>query len=253
MYESHYTHHFFRLWGAREGADGLRPDTVLLGNSQNDFDAKLGDLAGKVGLRSFLVDFKLERAGSAQAASVTGKPHRHALYQHLRNDSSCQQMANVGHFAAYPEDAVLAFEPYAHAVAPRQSRKDIVDGIMLQDRPWHALDYSRSPISFDAFYDLLNAQDDTPSQMHPDYYGDGIGLPRKKFEEYIACMYQHLEQVVDDDGAMLLGVTHPGNGAFIYFRGTVPQLIARLHSAFNTLGANIPPRAAPPAQPRGTP
>lgn len=253
MYESHYTHHFFRLWGAREGAQGINPDTVLLGNSQNDFDAKFGDLAGQAGLRYFLVEFKTDRAGIAQEVGVTGKPHRHALYQHLRNDSDCELLASVGHFAGYAEDGLLAFEPYGHAVAPRQSRKDIVEGVLLKNKPWHALDYARTPLTFDAFYNALNHADAGLSVTPPGFFSNGIGLPLAKFEEYIACMYQHLTSVVNDDGVMLLGVTHPGTGAFIYFRDTVPQLIARLHAAFNALRATIPPRPAPRANPPGVP
>ncbi|MCC7597912.1 hypothetical protein IGS61_10465 [Janthinobacterium sp. FW305-129] len=253
MYESHYTHHFFRLWGAREGAEGLAPDTVLLGNSQNDFDAKFGDLAGQVGLRYFLVEFKTDRAGIAQEVGITGKPHRHALYQHLRNDSNCELLASVGHFAGYPENGLLVFEPYGHAVAQRQPRKDIVDGIMLNDKPWHALDYARKPLAFDAFYTLLNNIDGSLTTAPSGFFSNGIGLPLKKFEEYIECMYQHLEQVVDDKGTMLLGITHPGTGVFIYFKETVPQLITRLHSAFNALRATIPPRPTPPANPAGIP
>lgn len=253
MYESHYTHHFFRLWGAREGAKGITPETVLLGNSQNDFDAKFGDLAGQVGLRYFLVEFKTDRAGIAQETGITGKPHRHALYQHLRTDSDCQLLASVGHFAGYPENGLLAFEPYGHAVAQRQSRKDIVDGVMLDNKPWHALDYARTPLSFDGFYDALNDTDMTLSVTPSGFFSNGLGLPLEKFEEYIACMYQHLETVVDDDGHMLLGITHPGTGVFISFRTTVPQLIAMLHAAFNALRATIPPPATPRANQPGIP
>jgi hypothetical protein len=253
MYESHYTHHFFRLWGAKEGAKGLTPDTVLLGNSQNDFDAKFGDLAGKSGLRYFLVEFKADRAGIAQEAGIKGKPHRHALYQHLRNDSDCEQLASVGHFAGYPKDGLLAFEPYGHAVAPRQTPGNIVNNVILKNDPSHALDYARDPIPFETFYDLLNTTDDTLSTLIPGFYSEGIGLPLEKFEEYINCMYQHLEQVVDEDSNILLGITDPKSHTFIYFKDTVPELIARLHAAFNTLGKTIPPGTTPPVYPARKP
>jgi len=253
MYESHYTHHFFRLWGAREGALSLTPETVLLGNSQNDFDAKFGDLAGKAGLRYFLVEFKADRAGIAQEVGSQGKPHRRALYQHLREDSDCQQLASVGHFAGYPEDGLLAFEPYGHAVASRQTRPDIVNNVLLKNDPWHALDYARDPIPFDTFYDLLNTTDATLSTLAPGFYSEGIGLPLAKFEEYIHCMYQHLEQLKDDDGNILLGITDPKNHTIIYFKDTVPDLIARLHAAFNSLRKTIPPRPTPPVNPGRNP
>lgn len=63
MYESHYTCHFFRLWGAKEGARGINSNMPLLGNMQNDFDSMFGDITGQAENRYFIIEFKRTRKG----------------------------------------------------------------------------------------------------------------------------------------------------------------------------------------------
>jgi hypothetical protein len=174
MYESHYVAHFFRLWGATESAKGIDPEDVLLGNSQNDFDALFGDVVGKVGTRFFLIEFKRDRSGFAAEVAPSGKVHRQALYQHLRDDPACRRLAAVGHFAAYCDAATnkLAFEPYAHAIAPRTPRP------APPKKAVHILDHQDWCHDFKKFYSNLTATDDRKHDELPEFFAVGLGLDR---------------------------------------------------------------------------
>lgn len=247
MFESHFTHHFFRQWGAKEGATGIEPDALLLGNSQNEFDEKVGDLAGVVGCRFFLVEFKLSRAGIAEEVKKSVKRHRYHLYQHLRKDQNCRQLALAGHYAAYPDEANhLAFEPYAHAVAPRVAKSYIAAKAMFDDEPKHELDFSRPSISFDKFYGGVTNANEKLSDVNSGLYADGWGLPQAAFEEYIYCMYQHLEEGVSSTGEAIVGMFNPKTKKFTAFRGTIEGLIEKLYAAFEALAKSIESDSKPP-------
>lgn len=247
MFESHFTHHFFRQWGAKEGAAGIKPDALLLGNSQNEFDEKIGDLAGVVGCRFFLIEFKLSREGIAEEVKEKVKPHRYHLYQHLRRDQQCRQLAFVGHYAAYPDEANhLAFEPYAHAVAPRMAKSAILAIAIFNDEPSHELDFSRPSMPFDGFYSGVTSANENLSEVVPGFFSDGFGLPQAAFETYINCMYQHLEGGVSSTGEAIVGMVNPKTKKFTAFRGTIEDLIEKLYAAFEALAKSIENDVKPP-------
>lgn len=251
MFESHFTHHFFRLWGVKEGEAGIQPDALLLGNSQNEFDEQIGDVAGVAGCRFFIIEFKRDRKGIAEEVKEKVKPHRYHLYQHLRNDPDCRRLAFVGHYAAYPDCSNhVAFEPYAHAVAPRATTADVVRKTIFGNESSHELDFSRSPLTFDEFYEGVTETDETMSQLTAGVYRRGLGLPQCAFEEYIRCMYQHLQNVQGSDGDAIAGIVSPKTGKFIAFRGTVEDLVQNLYDAFAKLSRSI--KSAPrPSGPSG--
>jgi hypothetical protein len=253
MFESHLTHHFFRLWGIEEGRTGIQTDTVLLGNSQNEFDHKLGDVAGKAGCRFFLIEFKRKRNGIAAEVSLSEKPHRHYLYWHLREDQTCRQLAFAAHFAAYPDAGKqLAFEPYAHAVAPLGGTRRKGFRQYLTKGYWHELDYPRIPSSFKEFYAKLTDPNSEMSAQNPGFFLSGLGLPQDRFEEYIDCMYEHLQRGTDSKGNAVLGIFDPTKNEFIAFGGSVEDLVKKMHAAFKWLAANMPP-SSPSRSPSPSP
>lgn len=242
MYESHYVCHFFRLWGAKEGAKGISPDTPLLGNMQNDFDAKFGDVAGKSGCRYFLIEFKANRAGfKNEVSGAKAKLHREKLYQHLINDRQCRDLARIGHFAAYPDSRLdyLQFEPYAHSIAPISTINGIAEKIIIDDDPWHELDYTSFFCGFDQIYEALTNRDCQYSETSPGFYQEGLGLTKDQMKQYVNCMYSHLKQGVDKHGQVVLGVVDPATGAFVSFIGSLDDLVHKLQTYFVAMERSI--------------
>jgi len=204
MYESHFTHLFFRLWGIAESQTGsANPQVQLLGNSQNKFDALLGDVMGCANARYFIIEFKLARAGVAK--ELAAKKHRELLISHLEGTSAqdkyCLALSKAGHYAAYPEDGALMFEHYFDA-AKGNAQNTI--------------------LSFDKFYNELN----TDGTEDPDtkLFTTGIGWPKETFFDYVDCMYEHLDEWPSDDGKIYLGIVDPKTAEVIVFSGTPETL-----------------------------
>jgi hypothetical protein len=246
-YESHYTHHFFRLWGVKEGAKGIDPSSLLLGNAQNSFDALFGDVAAVVNQRFFLIEFKLDREGIVAEVGPDGKPHRGYLHDHLEKDHRCRLLSSLCHFASYPDTRnpmarnQLTFERYVDAArVPYKPPANPPKGKLFKSESHSDM----GPMArflplrrthFDNFHALLMDENRTPSQRHPGCYETGLGLPAPAFMEYIACMYQHLTEGENAKGQAVLGVIDPRSGVFIGFGGTVDELIKVLLETFLAL------------------
>ena len=263
MYESHYTHHFFRLWGVKEGKKGIDPSALLLGNAQNSFDAKFGDVAAVVNQRFFLVEFKLDRAGIAAEVAADGKPHRFRLHQHLQKDHRCRQLSSLCHFAGYPETrnqlarGQLTFERYVDAAeVPYEPPPVLPKGQIFGSEPLAdkgpLVRFPRRRADFDNFHALLLDENRTLSRAHPGCYETGLGLPGPAFIEYIACMYQHLTAGQNAKGQAVVGVVDPRTNVFIAFGGTVEELIAVLFKTFRALHKQLEQEQST-ADPEGPP
>jgi hypothetical protein len=234
MFESNYTCHFFRLWGYEEGKKGIPLKDALLGNMQNDFDAKFGDVCAEVGSRYFIVEFKRNRAGFKKEISSAGKPHRAYLYQHIRDDRRCYSISRVGHFGAYADSQhQLVFESYAHCPADNMTEAQIwADRLSHAPIPWHAMNYPLRCLDFNDFFQSIANVDSEMSEGNPDFFKKGLGVTKSHLEEYIHCMYQHLESVQDDTGESVIGAFSPSTGKFVAFTGSITELIKRLHQFF---------------------
>lgn len=257
MFESHFSHHFFRLWGVKEGASGMNADTVLLGNAQNAFDAMFGDVAAMAGSRFFIVEFKLKRSGitTEVAGGTAGKTHRYHLFDHLLQDERCREISQFGHFAAYPDASNrMTFEPYSRAVDPVTTRARIKQlKLVAYAKQTHPMERRSFVMQFDEFYGNLTKADDRFGLQHPEFFLEGFGLPMPLFREYIACMYQHLGPGSGDDGTAIVGATNPATKKFEAFAGTVHGLLTRLHQDFQRLAGTMQPVAPPGvAKPGGT-
>jgi hypothetical protein len=250
MFESNYTCHFFRLWGYEEGKTGVPLRDALLGNMQNDFDAKFGDVCGAVGTRFFIIEFKASRQGFQDEISPSGKIHRGYLYDHLRTDAFCRSIARQGHFGAYAEtNHQLFFEPYAHCVADIKSKAEIIeeqlDGLA---KPWHELNYQAWVLDFSNFFTSVTERNSDLSESQLGFFTKGLGITSSHLAEYIECMYQHLEPVIDDSGKSILGAYAPLTGKFIAFEGSTTELVNRLHDFFEELKLsqnNVPSSDSP--------
>ncbi|HEX8613900.1 MAG TPA: hypothetical protein VF800_21700 [Telluria sp.] len=216
LYESHFTCHFFRLWGRYEGATGdAEPafdDAVLMGNAQNFLDAAFGDVAGMVKNRYFLVEFKRRRKGIAD--EMASKEHRAALVELLDKDIACKALSLRGHFAGYPNAKLkLMFEPYYCAGKSPAIKNKVMN--------------------FLDFHHKLT-KDDSPRAQ-------ALGWTSDDFYHYVACMYRHLEQGTDLDrnsahstrtatikGRVMLGTYDPKTKKFIGFVDNFDSLIRAL-------------------------
>ena len=237
FYESQVVFEFARLWGRHEIKFWASNDAParLLGNAQNDFDSLLADVAGNAGTRFFLIEFKRERKGFRQEAiAKSGKPHRQALYQHLRADQKCRQFARAGHFGAYVnEDGSFVFEPYAHAIAESASREAIVRKAL--DTEWHKLDYQSFNISFEDFFGGVSCISDERFGENAMLFKEGLGLPEESFEQYVRCMYQHLESIEHAAGNSMLCIVDPNSKKVIRVMNSLEWLINKLHAAFEAV------------------
>jgi len=237
MFESNYTCHFFRLWGYEEGRKGIPLQDSLLGNMQNDFDSKLGDVCAEVGSRYFIIEFKADREGFSQEVAPSGKVHRHHLYQHLLNDSRCRSIARQGHFGAYADSQhQLAFEPYAHCPAKIKTATQILeDRLGSIQTPWHELNYQSFIADFNKFYRSITEESPNLSEFVPGFFASGLGITKEHLEEYIQCMYEHIDLTKCDAGEAILGAFSPATGKFVVFKGNISELIDRLHSFFKEM------------------
>jgi hypothetical protein len=212
-YESHLVGLFMQLWGRQEGV--CSEPATLLNNAQNPFDHWFGDICGQVQYRYFLIEFKRSRDGFFDEVKVgSAKPHRTSFYQHLRTDEACRQISRIGHFAAYQADNdLLAFEPYAHSVVPKASKKDVVKSVLSSSAPYCELDYQAWTFGFLRFYNELHESDlSLHHQSSPTLFGKGLGIPELALEQYVSCMYSHVEDGTTDSGLILLGAFNLSTG-----------------------------------------
>lgn len=251
MYESHFACYFFRYWGYLEGKQSHGMSEPLLGNMQNPFDALFGDVVGQSNQRFFIIEFKRNRRDFFDEVNEkSGKPHRSRLYQHLKIDSDCRDISRVGHFGGYPnEHDQLTFEPYAHCMVPIQSQQDITQKIVLRDEASEPLEFRAWHGGFTAFYKQLTAYPPTMSQAVPGFFTYGLGITREQLEQYVECMYQHLEHATDSDGEGMLGMFDKETGEFKAVVASIPLLIQDLHSHLARMRMAIVNQA----RPRNTP
>ncbi|QRP62828.1 hypothetical protein I6J77_11870 [Rhodanobacter sp. FDAARGOS 1247] len=237
-YESNYVCHFFRLWGNREAATGDLADDSLLGNMQNDFDAKFGDVCGDANSRFFFIEFKRLRKGFCEEVSKSmGKTHRVALYEHLRRDSTCRQIARQGHFGCYPDrSGSLVFEPYAHCPAAIKTKEQIVDEIFSSPRvtSYNELDHQAWKCGFPKFHEQITSYDLSQCKVVPGFFAKGLGISAEHLKMYVSCMYQHLQTTVDSSGVTILGAFNRQTNRLVAFNDTIENLIFRLQSALNS-------------------
>ena len=204
----------------------------MLGNAQNPLDALLGDLVGCVGARFFILEFKRDRSGFKLEVSDGGKPHRKKLYDHLRKDQYCRELARCGHFGAYLSDSYqLTVEPYAYTPAVLSYELEL-------DRPLastHELDYWNLKFSLPEFFDHLSVVDDTLEHDGALKFDTGLGLTKNGFAAYVRCMYQHLETNPTESGvAGLLIVDPETKKAGIAFDG-FETLVSKVHGFFQKI------------------
>lgn len=193
LFESAQVGSFMYMWGYADAVDNRPHSPGLLVNSQNVLDHLVGDLFGAVNpsrdeakteRRWFLAEFKRERNGFYQEVHYkNAKPHRRALYSHLREDFKCRQLARFGHFAIWGDDEnELIIEPYAHAVRPGPAGGP---GPGL-----HELDTASVQHPFMPFYRALHMAQMRRHYMDVNFYGQGLGLPCASMQKYLACMLQ---------------------------------------------------------------
>ncbi len=236
-YESHLVGLFMQMWGRREGM-GTEPAS-LLNNAQNPFDHLLGDICGEVRSRYFLMEFKESRKGFYEEVKPnSAKPHRTALYAHLKSDLRCRRIARFGHFAGYLSDETneLAFEPYAHSIATIKAKEEVTSACLQLDYQWEELEYRSWTMNFNALYDSLHTPDLTLfGQSSPWLFASGLGVPEADLEEYVKCMYSHLQYMEQDEGVLLLGALNPVTGKFHAIKSTPFQMVADLMNKFESL------------------
>lgn len=236
-YESQLVGLFMQMWGRHEGR-GTEPAS-LLNNAQNPFDHLFGDICGEVRFRYFLMEFKASRSGFAEEVKPNSvKPHRTALYAHLKTDRKCRKIARFGHFAGYlsAETDALAFEPYANSIATITIAGEVASACLEPHYQWDELDYRSWTINFNRLYDLLNTSDLTLfGQSSPWLFASGLGVPEADLEEYVKCMYSHLQYIEQDDGVMLLGAINIVTGEFHAIKSTPFQMVADLKNKFDSL------------------
>ncbi|WP_227107769.1 hypothetical protein [Chromobacterium rhizoryzae] len=236
MFESNYTCHFFRRWGYEEGRKGIPLEDALLGNMQNDFDAKFGDVCAEIGVRYFIIEFKRNREEFSKEVSPSGKIHRAHLYQHLRHDSYCRSIARQGHFGAYADAKhQLLFEPYAHCPTAAQTKEEILAKQFSAVMPWHELDNQAWISNFNEFYRSIAEVGSDLCDATPGFFEKGLGITMSHLEEYIQCMYQHLESIENDSGESILGAFSPLTGKFVAFNGSIGELVSHLHRFFEEM------------------
>ena len=209
----------------------------LLGNMQNDFDNKFGDLCGQVGARFFIMEFKPAREAFKDEISLSakGKLNRAALYDHLHDDSHCRRLSDVGHFGAYAnENNQLVFEPYARCMVDKTDEELILRGLLLkEDTERHELNYASWASDFSTFYQDTNQANSDLSDYPAGYFKVGLGLTKTHLQAYVECMYQHLQDADNDMGEVVLCAMHPVTGEMVAFRDTLANLLTRLHQHFN--------------------
>lgn len=206
LHESNLVGSFMYLWGYRDARAGKTEPPGLLVQAQNTLDHIVGDLFGATGAtdfghrRCFIIEFKRDLNGfSKEVRGSKAKAHRTALYQHLRNDSSCRKLAKFGHFGAYADGNDLVLVEYANAVGPDLET-------LKRESPPHRydLDYPSPAFKFDLLYKELNETLVEPLHPHskdpknslfytegdPHLYRKGLGLSVPSMQAYLRCMVQ---------------------------------------------------------------
>jgi len=233
-YESHLVGLFMQLWGRKEGQE-LEPATIL-NNAQNPFDNWFGDITGEVRFRYFLIEFKTTREGFVKEVEAgSAKPHRTALYAHLREDEDCRKISKYGHFAAYEGTAprLLVFEPYAHSAAALQSASSIATAILKSTGLRHEMDYRSWSMDFASFFDELHEESlDLHNSNSPWLFSKGLGVPEADLEQYVRCMYQHLQYSETDGGSMMLCAINPSTSELKVVSATPFQMVSALKDKF---------------------
>jgi hypothetical protein len=248
MYESHYACHFFRLWGGKDSSHNSK--ATLLGNMQNPFDEFFGDVNGDANNRYFIIEFKLKRRGIWD--EIAEKPHRKALTAELFLGKELRMLSHVGHFAAYPKDENLRFEPYLNATIPlktyvknEEKISNIIDELNKNNTLPQGFQVFGRTISFDVFHSFITENNNSISSVFPGFYEFGLGWTKEQLSQYVnKAMYAHLvvgkvenkkkKDGANDDAVLMLG-TYKQDGTFIGLVGNIEEIILKLHLAFEQI------------------
>ncbi|AJF00173.1 hypothetical protein [Pandoraea apista] len=231
MYESHYVGLFMYYWGWRSSELGAGARDLILQNSQNPFDSLFGDIAGNVGLRHFIVEFKTSRGllvdeVSANCKASNQKPHRNCLYNHLQSDPVCRNLSMIGHFGAFAEEGRQLIEPYFYAVQPENIRVGLLaDGANVTSQTF----------DWDKFHEGVT---ESRMDMRPDgagYFQYGLGWTSDQLSQYVRCMYAHLVAGKGRDGHAMLCSVNPETGEMKPVISSFDDLIEMLELRFQEL------------------
>lgn len=172
----------FHAWGKLDQQSG-RISPALLLNAQNFFDATIGDVAGAVECRFFIIELKRERVGFPAEVDSKQKSYkfdRGQLLKTLNANRNSRELSVAGHWGAYgDEKSNFNFEPYYKAVS---QSSDWIDNKLYSSQ-------NRCPIEFKHFYEELHRGEDLNGAKN--LFRVGIGLPILSFREYIKIMYEH--------------------------------------------------------------
>jgi hypothetical protein len=249
LYESGLAGAFMYMWGYQDALHNVPVAPGLLLNSQNTLDNLIGDLFGAISAgedstrRWFLAELKQDHAGFHDEVHGTkAKPHRTALYTHLRADKFCRDLARFGHFAVWyeePQDVLIA--PYAHAVGP--------GAMALPGQGFHELNHASFTSGFDVFYKNLHEPDLTRFYMNELLYGPGLGLPIEGMQAYLQCILQFCVPLPTTPALaaaaaaeLIFGYVDRGGGA-VLAKGTFEGLLASCAAFAATVTAPASPTA----------
>lgn len=205
LYESTLVGAFNYLWGYHDATEGKPSSMAILSNAQNPLDKLLGDMIGHVDGRYFLIEFKADKSGFFdEVHAKNSKVARTDLYEHLRNDSTCRNLARFGHFGVW-SNGTLRVAPYAHAVGPGEYAGP------------HELNAASFEIDFDKFYAAINCPDKTVHWQRAGLYASGLGLPVNAMLEYLECILQQFPGVVEPsyEANAIFGFCNPDGASVV--------------------------------------
>jgi len=222
LYESHLVGFFNYYWGYEDKKNKKAFNALILSNAQNSFDALFGDVIAATGERYFLIEFKKER--NAFAKEIRGskpKPARQEFYKLMKEHSSstCAQASQFAHFGAYADDKnKILFESYFSAVATQKTKETLIKEVFSSDYVHHSIDYANKPCDIDGFYEYMNCPSREIVGFSKNLYGDGMGVPKDTFVQYLQCMLNTITaQQPLNGGTLILGRTSPTSGANLVF------------------------------------
>ena len=161
-------------------------------------------------------------------------------------------LSHVGHFAAYPNDENLRFEPYLNATIPlktyvknEEKISNIIDELNKTNTLPQGFQVFGRTISFDVFHSFITENNNSISSVFPGFYEFGLGWTKEQLSQYVnKAMYAHLvvgkvenkkkKDGANDDAVLMLG-TYKQDGTFIGLVGNIEEIILKLHLAFEQI------------------
>jgi hypothetical protein len=112
----------------------------------------------------------------------------------------------------------------------------LIEGVLSSSVSPFELDYPAWTFHFGEIYDALHESDLSLHHQSPPWlFRNGLGIPEADLEQYVLCMYSHLEYCEVENGVILLAALDPSTNELKTVALPPFQMVTALKEKFEGL------------------